>query len=303
MARGQGHRRWIERSGASGAIFFARSYGDWSLSGAAVDIRFVGQDDGSQVDRQLDGQPGFAINPDHTFGTNLTTARRLRENASTAFMGDIKVGPFDIDESTARLLLAKPNPDGRSNANVVRPWVNGLDLTRRPRNMYIIDFGLDMSEQEAALYEGPFEYALREVRPIRKTNVAACCRDRWWIHHNARPEMRRALHGLRRYLATPRLTKHRLFVWLDAQVLPDSQVIVIARDDDYTFGILHSRVHELWARATGTQLREVESGFRYTPTTCFETFPFPDPTSEQSDRVGEAARRLAELRQLGRANV
>ena len=71
---------------------------------------------------------------------------------------------------------------------------------------------------------------------------------------------------------------------------------MIARDDDYTFGVLHSRVHELWARAMGTQLREVESGFRYTPTTCFETFPFPDPTPEQRERVGEAARRLVELR-------
>ena len=76
----------------------------------------------------------------------------------------------------------------------------------------------------------------------------------------------------------------------------DSALIVFARDDDYTFGVLHSRVHELWARATGTQLREVESGFRYTPTTCFETFPFPDPTPEQRERVGEAARRLVELR-------
>jgi hypothetical protein len=78
--------------------------------------------------------------------------------------------------------------------------------------------------------------------------------------------------------------------------VPDSALVIFARDDDYTFGVLHSRAHELWARATGTQVREVESGFRYTPTTCFETFPFPDPTPEQRDRVGEAARRLVELR-------
>jgi hypothetical protein len=68
------------------------------------------------------------------------------------------------------------------------------------------------------------------------------------------------------------------------------------RDDDYTFGVLQSRVHELWARGTGTQLREVESGFRYTPTTTFETFPFPRPTDQQREKVGEAARRLVELR-------
>ena len=74
-------------------------------------------------------------------------------------------------------------------------------------------------------------------------------------------------------------------------------MIVFARDDDYFFGIVHSRVHELWARALGTQLREVESGFRYTPTTTFETFPFPDPTDEQRKAVAAAARSLDALRQ------
>jgi len=291
--RGQANRRVLERINHSGSIFFARSDEPWVLSGAAVHISFVGQDNGRDLDRSLDGRAVPAINPDLTSGTDLTTARRLPENANTAFMGDIKVGPFDIDGATAIRFLAQPNPDGRSNADIVRPWVNGLDLTRRPRNMYIIDFGLDMSEQEAALYEAPFEYVLREVRPIRRTNVAACCRDRWWIHHNARPEMRRALRGLDRFLATPRLTKHRLFVWLDQSVLPDSQVIAIARDDDYSLGVLQSRLHEVWALAMGSQL---ETRPRYTPTSTFETFPFPRPTDEQRGRVGEAAYRLVELR-------
>ena len=72
--------------------------------------------------------------------------------------------------------------------------------------------------------------------------------------------------------------------------------MAVARDDDYTFGVLHSRIHELWARGTGTQLREVESGFRYTPTTCFETFPFPRPTDEQREAIAVAARELVRLR-------
>lgn len=58
-------------------------------------------------------------------------------------------------------------------------------------------------------------------------------------------------------------------------VLPDDGIYVFRRDDDYFFGILHSRLQEIWARSQGTQVRERESGFRYTPTTCFETFPFP----------------------------
>ena len=72
---------------------------------------------------------------------------------------------------------------------------------------------------------------------------------------------------------------------------------VFAREDDYFFGVLHSRIHELWARAMGTQLREVESGFRYTPTTCFETFPFPHPTSEQRNAIASAAAELNRLRE------
>ena len=82
--------------------------------------------------------------------------------------------------------------------------------------------------------------------------------------------------GLDRFIATPRITKHRLFVWLRRTTLARSaQLIVFARDDDYFFGVLHSSVHELWARAAWDTTREVESGFRYTPTTTFETFPFP----------------------------
>ena len=86
-------------------------------------------------------------------------------------------------------------------------------------------------------------------------------------------------------------------MWLTAPTLPDCQLILFARSDDYFFGVLQSRVHEVWARALGTQVRERESGFRYTPTTCFETFPFPQPTAEQQAAIGEAAKELNELRE------
>jgi hypothetical protein len=78
--------------------------------------------------------------------------------------------------------------------------------------------------------------------------------------------------------------------------LPDSAVVGFARADDYAFGVLHSRPHEVWARAQGTQVRERESGFRYTPTTCFETFPLPEPTEGQREAIAQAAKRLDDLR-------
>ena len=294
--RGGANRRVLEHIKRTGGLFFARSDEPWVLSGANVHISFVGQDDGTEVDRELDGRPVASINANLTSGIDLSRARPLRENLGIAFMGDTKGGPFDIDANAAARLIDQPNPDGRSNSDVVRPWVNGLDLTSRARNMWIIDFGVGAPEQEAALYEGPFEYARKVVKPIRVQNRRALRARRWWIHAEAATNLRVAIAGLARFIATPITAKYRLFVWVPATTLPDHQLIIVARDDDYTFGVLQSRAHELWARGTGTQLREVESGFRYTPTTTFETFPFPHPTDEQRERVGEAARRLVELR-------
>src|SRR5271157_5333967 len=109
--------------------------------------------------------------------------------------------------------------------------------------------------------------------------------------------MRQALSPLTRFLATATVSKHRLFVWLQTPTLPDHQLIVFARADDYFFGTLHSQAHEAWARAQGTQVRERESGFRYTPTTCFETFPFPHPAPAQEAAIAAAARDLNDLRE------
>lgn len=119
--------------------------------------------------------------------------------------------------------------------------------------------------------------------------------------------MRAKIANLGRYFCTPRVAKYRLFSWLEKSVLPDCQLVVIARDDDTSFGILHSRFHEAWALRLCTFLG-VGNDPRYTPTTCFETFPFPDgltpnlPAATYADdprakAIAAAARRLDALRQ------
>jgi len=114
--------------------------------------------------------------------------------------------------------------------------------------------------------------------------------------------MRAALKCQSRFIVTPRVSKHRVFVWLKPEVLANDGTVVFARDDNYFFGVLHSRAHELWSRHTGTQLRDAKSGFRYTPTTTFETFPFPwPPNHEPKDdprltAIAEAARGLVQKR-------
>ena len=294
--RGGANRRVLQRIKESGDIFHAWSDQPWFLEGAAVHTSIVGFDDSSETNRQLDGALVESINSNLTVGADLTYAQRLKDNLGIAFMGDTKGGPFDIPDSLAQQMLKSPNPHSKGNSEVVKPWVNGRDITDRPRGMWIIDFD-DMSADEAALYEAPFEYVNTHVRPSRIGNKRQHYADCWWLHMEPRPGLREAAKRTSRMIVTPRVSKHRLFVWIEKKTLPDSATIAIARDDDYTFGVLHSRFHELWARGMGTQLREVESGFRYTPTTCFETFPFPEPDDAQRDAIAQAAARLNELRE------
>jgi hypothetical protein len=161
--------------------------------------------------------------------------------------------------------------------------------------MWIIDFGVNTPIEEAMLYEAPFEYVKEHVEPTRSKVRRKSYAQRWWLHVEPCSGMRRAIEGLPRFIATPTLAKYRLFEWLPAGTLADHQLIVFVRDDDYFFGLLHSTVHELWARGMGTQLREVESGFRYTPTTTFETFPMPEAPSPEAE-VASAAQALDRLR-------
>jgi type II restriction/modification system DNA methylase subunit YeeA len=293
--RGGANRRVVEQIKCSGDIFAAWSDEEWIVEGAHVHSSFIGFDDGSESARVLNSIPVSTINADLTAGLDLTKAPRLAENREIAFMGDTKGGPFDVDRETASALIAAPTPDGRSSEDVVRPWVVTNDITLVHRRMWIIDFPPGTSEAEAALWEAPFEFLKERVEAVNG-NRREIYTTKWWIHTRPRPAMRAALAPLRRFIATPTTSKHRIFVWLSGATLPDHQLIVFARSDDYYFGVLHSRLHELWARRLGTQLRDSRSGFRYTPTTTFETFPFPRAGESQQAAIAQAAKRLDELR-------
>ena len=191
-------------------------------------------------------------------------------------------------------MLSEPiNVNSRPNSDVVRPVLNARDITQRARGMFTIDFGM-MGIDAASQYEMPFEHIKEYVYPKRLEKSQEPHRNRWWQYARPRPNMREAIKELRRYIATPVISKHRIFIWVAADVMCNNLLDVFARDDDYFFGVLHSRFHELWALAMGTQL---ESRPRYTPTTCFETFPFPHPTDAQRDAIASAAAELNRLRE------
>jgi len=300
--RGGANRKVLERIKSSGNIFWAQSDRNWILEGATVHVSMVGFDDRTETTFTLDNQSVSKINADLTATIDLTKAQPLSENQKLSFQGPSPKAPFDVNFEIAQKMLVAPlNVNGRPNSDVVRPVASAIDLVQGSRGKWTIDFML-MGETEAAQYEVPFEYVKQNILPVRLTRRDDY-RGQWWQYARPRPEMREALKGKSRYIATPRVSKHRIFVWLKAEVLANDGTIVFAREDDYFFGVLHSKLHELWARGTGTQLREAESGFRYTPITTFETFPFPWPPGQEPkddprvEAVAQAARELVEKRE------
>jgi type II restriction/modification system DNA methylase subunit YeeA len=295
-------RRSLERVNASGRIYYAWRDRPWVLDGASVRVSIIAFDNGTERELVLDGSSTTHINSDLTGGINLTEAVPLSENAGIAFMGDTKVGPFEIPEARARMWLPASNPNGKPNSDVLRPWANGREITHRPQGLWIVDFPPGMTEEEAAQYEAPFEYIKSAVRPFRRearsgdrTGVA------WWIHQRPRPDMREAISSCAMYIATARVSKHRVFAFLRPEVLPDARVVAIARADDYFFGTLQARVHEAWALATSSR-HGVGNDPTYNVTTCFDTFPFPwPPGKEPADdprvqAIAAAAKDLVEKR-------
>ena len=161
----------------------------------------------------------------------------------------------------------------------IRPYRNGRDLTATPRGAYVIDlFGLTADEVRSK-FPDAYQHLLERVKPDRDakadTKDGAAYARYWWLHGKPRQELRRALVGLRRYIATVETTKHRVFQFLDADIAPDNMVIVVALEDGTQLGVLSSIVHGTWALATGSRLG-VGNDPRYNKTRCFDPFPFPD---------------------------
>ena len=301
--RGGVNRAVLEKIKTDGDIFLAFSDRDWVLDGAAVHVSIVGFDDGSERAKFLDGMAVTAINANLSTETDTTLALSLSENKDIAFYGSQQKADFDITLERARNFLSTPNPSAISNTSVVKRSLNGAQILRRTHVSYVIDFGLSESLDEVAKHEAPFEYVRKHILPVRATRSEERQRRLWWLHARPSPRYRSTIRNLPRYLVSPAVSKYRLFVWADSDVLVDHATVVFARQDDYFFGIAQSATHEHWARSTGTQVREAESGFRYTPSSCFETFPLPWPPGKEDIkhpahlRISAAAKSLNDLRE------
>lgn len=301
----------MHRIAGTTRIYAAWPEEQWTVDGAAVDVSLICFGEVGDEAARLDGEVVSSINPDLTTGLDLTAAKPLRQNRNGAFLGIQKSGPFDVPGEVARAWMREPaNPNGRSNAEVLKPYWNGDDLTGRPRDVWFIDLPLGLTKAEAALFAAPFRHIAttpdedgKTVQQLREA-LAERAGPRWWEPHWPRPEMRSRIERLSRYIVTPETAQYRLFVWLSYPVLPDKNLIVIPREDDLMFGLLHSRFHEAWALRKGSDL---EDRPRYTHTTTFATFPFPEGMTPDVDvstargvpaaaAIEAAARRLDELR-------
>ena len=270
--RGGVNRDVLKRIKGTGDIFFAESDRPWILAGANVHVSMVGFDNGAELNRVLDGAKVASVNINLTGSFDLTSAKALRENSEICFRPSEKGGSFELPAMIAYEMLLKTNPNGLPNSDVIRRWTNGDMIVQKPAEVWIIDFGEVLDETAASQFEAPFEYLKLHVRESRQSNNEERSRHFWWLHRRSGDDMRKAVASLGRMICTPRVAKHRIFVWIPANWLPDTATYVFARSNDYTFGILHSRFHEIWSLKQGTRL---ETRPRYTPTTCFETFPFP----------------------------
>jgi hypothetical protein len=301
----------MQRIAATARIYETWNEEQWTVDGAAVDVSLIcfGESEGAEA--RLNGAVVSAINPDLTSGLNLTLARALAENRGGAYLGIQKSGPFDVPGELARSWMREPtNPNGRCNSEVLKPYWNGDDVAGRPRDIWFIDLPLGLSKADASLFVRPFEYLTavldedgKTVQQLREA-LGERAGPRWWEPHWPRPEMRSKITSLRRYIVTPETAQYRLFVWLSYPELPDKNLIVIPREDDLMFGLLHSRFHEAWALRKGSDL---EDRPRYTHTSTFATFPFPEgmtPNIDASEAcrlptassIEEAARELDDLR-------
>ncbi|MBC5764582.1 class I SAM-dependent DNA methyltransferase [Ramlibacter albus] len=279
-------------------VFEAWSDEPWWDRGTAVRVSMVCFGRTNQECR-LDGSEVPVITADlrGNASFDLTTAGDLSENHGKAFQGPVKVGAFDIDGDLARKWLATPNPSGKSNADVLKPLMNGDDVTGRRADRWIIDFH-GLTEADASLYFDPFEHVKKYVYPARMKQNDASRKFYWWRHGRSGAEFRQAVAGIDRYIATSRVSKHRFFVWLSSSIWPDSRLLAITLDDDFSFGVLSSRIHTVWSLAKAS-MHGVGNDPTYNAESCFETFPFPSASAsdEAHRQVSAAAVKLNTLRE------
>jgi hypothetical protein len=235
------------------------------------------------------------INADLTIGADVTRATSLRANDKLSCPGvKLHGAGFIVTQSQAEALGL-----GRiAGLDLhIRPYLNGRDLNQRSRKAMVIDlFGLTIDEVRDR-FPAVYQWILNRVKPERDAKVTGGTPDSgqyarsWWLFGKPRAELRLAIKQLPRFIATVETSKHRMFVFLDAEVLADNTLVNFALADAFFLGVLSSRAHVIWALSAGGRLG-VGNDPRYNKTRCFDPFPFPDCSEDQRMRIRQPAEQL-----------
>jgi hypothetical protein len=238
------------------------------------------------------------LNADLSTYADVPTAagQPLQSNLGISSTGFMLGGAGFVLEpaEAAELLAADP-----LHREIIRPYRDGKDLTARPKDRSVIDFGM-RSEEEARAYPILFDLVRDRVKRQRDSNNRPSYRTYWWRFSEPRSKLRAALAGLSRYIATTETARHRYFTFLEAAIAPDHMVIAIALDDPYVLGVLSSLAHSTWALAAGGR-QGVGNDPRYNKSLCLDPFPFPEPGTAARAEIGELALRIEAHRRAGMA--
>ncbi|PHQ23657.1 SAM-dependent methyltransferase [Marinobacter guineae] len=226
---------------------------------------------------------------DLTIGADVASALPLTANLGLTFPGIEPHGKaFVVSPDEARELGLGKRSGLESH---IRPYLNGRDLTGKPRNALVIDlFGLEIDDVKLRFPE-VYQWVKERIKPERDHNPRPSRRDKWWIFGEPCPKFRAALPPLSRYIATVKTAKHRTFQYVSSDTLPDSKLIACTLDQPEILGVLSSRVHTCWATAAGSALG-VGNDPTYVKTKSFEAFSFPALDEAAVAQIGKLATRV-----------
>ena len=228
-----------------------------------------------------------AINADLTVGVNITKARSLLANEWLCSPGMKLHGSGFIVSPAEAAHLGLGKREGLDQH--IRPYKNGRDVLGVSRGAMVIDlFGLTEADVRRR-YPEVYQHLMITVKPDRDTNNRSTYRENWWIFGEPRPELRSALRGIERYVATPVTSKHRIFAFFPIGIIPDDALMTIAVDEAWIEGTLMGHVASVWIATAGSTL---EDRPRFIKSQCFDRFPFPDTTAEQRVVIGNLAEEI-----------
>ncbi len=273
-----------------GYIHNAVSTQEWSGE-AAVHVSIVNWSRSLPKTFILDGKDVHTINSSLKAEISVTAAKKIDDNLDISFQGCNLNGKGFIVSRAEALQWIKTD---KKNNEVLKPMLDGKTVVSPFTELdYVIDFS-EKSVEEASLYKLPFDRVKKDVKPFRETKKDKAIREKWWLFERPRVGLRKALKGLKCYFALSQISKYTNFRSIDINILPCEATMVVASDDFFILGILNSKVHLDWVKAQSSTLK---GDTRWTNTTCFETFPFPQTATEkQKNEVRDIMRKLEDFR-------